>query len=72
MPLQGCCCVQRYSCPDSKVSARVKHLKKNKKLKRGTSEATELHSRTANSSADPLTAVLVLMTGCVTLWHGCT
>lgn len=71
-PLQGGCCVQRYSCPDSEAPARVKHLKKNKKLKRGTSELTQRHSRTASSSADPLTAILVLMTGYVTLWHRCT
>lgn len=37
-----------------------------------TSEPAQLHSCAGNSPAAPLTAVLVLMTGCVPLWHRCT
>lgn len=46
--------------------------KKNKELKGGTSGVAQLHSDAGGGPAAPLTAILVPMTGCVTLWHRCT
>ena len=71
MPLRECCSVQLYSCTDSEVSARFKlSRKKNKELKRGTSEAAQLHSDAGGGPAAPLTAILVPVTGGASAWNG--